>query len=324
MLNKTAPEIVKAAIYCRVSTDDQRERQTIDSQVAALRELAPHWGLEIVDEYLDDGYSGTLPLEGRPAGSRLAEDAKAGRFDVVMFYKLDRLARSLRNFLNIVDFFEEAGVGLRSMTETFDTTNPMGRFAIQMMAAVAELERGTIIERTSLGRARVAALGRWSGGVVPYGYRVDNEGLLDPEWAPRNGCTFSEAQVVQRIFHMLVEERQSANLIAKRLNAEAIPWWRKYHRRDRDEPQYVEKDGAVWWPTNITRIIKSPTYKGIPHLRQQDRTRGSRFGGPKHLAACSVNIDQQPEPIETRNRPRLPAPWTYEVRQLWVDVQRLS
>ena len=109
--------ITRAALYARVSTDDQRDRQTIDAQVTALRELAPHWDLEIVGEYLDDGVSGTLPLEERPAGLRLADDARAGKIDVVIFYKLDRLARSLRHFLNIVDFFEEIGVGLRSMTE---------------------------------------------------------------------------------------------------------------------------------------------------------------------------------------------------------------
>ena len=167
---ETEVKIIRAALYARVSTDDQRERQTIDSQVTALRELAPHWGLELVGEYLDNGVSGTLPLEERPAGLRLTEDARAGKIDVVVFYKLDRLARSLRNFLDIVDFSEEVGVGLRCMTEPFDTTNPVGRFAVQMMAAVAELERGTIIERTSLGRARIAAQGRWTGGIVPYGY----------------------------------------------------------------------------------------------------------------------------------------------------------
>ena len=265
MLDKKGSEstITRAALYARVSTDDQRERQTIDAQVTALRELAPHWDLEIVGEYLDDGVSGTLPLEERPAGLRLADDARAGKIDVVIFYKLDRLARSLRHFLNIVDFFEEIDVGLRSMTETFDTTNPMGRFAVQMMAAVAELERGTIIERTSMGRARVAALGRWSGGVVPFGYHVDSEGFLATEWTPRDGHRFSEAEIIQRIFKELVEDHSSANLIARRLNAERIPWWHKYHRRGTDSPKYVEKDGAVWWPSNITRIIKSPTYKGL-------------------------------------------------------------
>ncbi len=153
---------VRAALYARVSTDDQRGRQTIDNQVDALRGFAPHSGLNIIDEYLDDGISGTIRLEKRPEGARLVEDAKAHKFDVVIFYKLDRLSRSLRNFLDIVDFAEETGIGLRSMTEPFDTTNPMGRFAVQMMAAVAEMERGTIIERTKMGRARAVgtAIGR--------------------------------------------------------------------------------------------------------------------------------------------------------------------
>ena len=87
---ETEVKIIRAALYARVSTDDQRERQTIDSQVTALRELAPHWGLTLVDEYLDNGVSGMLPLEERPAGLRLAEDARAGKIDVVVFYKLDR------------------------------------------------------------------------------------------------------------------------------------------------------------------------------------------------------------------------------------------
>ena len=180
-MKKEAPKIPqRAALYAVVSTDDQRERQTIQSQVDALVGAAPHQGLEIVDQYLDDGWSGTLPMEKRPEGARLVEDAKAKKFDVVFFYKLDRLARSLRKFLDIVDFFEEAGIGLKSMTEPFDTTNPMGRFAVQMMAAVAELERGTIIERTSMGRARIAAQGRWTGGVVPYGYVLDQDRVSDP------------------------------------------------------------------------------------------------------------------------------------------------
>lgn len=113
-----------------VSTDDQRERQTIQGQVDALVGAAPHLGLEIVDHYLDDGVSGTLPMEKRPEGARLIEDARAKKFDVVFFYKLDRLARSLRKFLDIVDFFEEAGIGLKSMTESFDTPYPMAYISL--------------------------------------------------------------------------------------------------------------------------------------------------------------------------------------------------
>ena len=125
MPDKTAvTDIVRAALYARVSTDDQATRGTIEAQINALRQTVPHWGMEIVAEYLDDGVSGTLPLEERTEGSRMADDAQDGKFDVLVFYKVDRLARSLRNFLNIVDFFEDIGVGLRSMTETFDTQLP--------------------------------------------------------------------------------------------------------------------------------------------------------------------------------------------------------
>ncbi len=66
---------LRAALYARVSTDDQRERQTIENQVGALRNFAPPWNMTIVDDYLDDGISGTLPMDKRPQGSRLVEDA---------------------------------------------------------------------------------------------------------------------------------------------------------------------------------------------------------------------------------------------------------
>jgi len=82
---ETEIKIVRAAIYARVSTDDQAERGTIDAQVNALRQTVPHWGMEIVGEYIDDGVSGTLPLEKRAEGSRMAADAEAGAFDVVVF-----------------------------------------------------------------------------------------------------------------------------------------------------------------------------------------------------------------------------------------------
>ena len=74
------PGDLRAALYARVSTDDQRDKQTIDNQVNALRGYAPHSGFAFVDEYLDDGISGTVPLEQRPEGRRMAQDARDGKF----------------------------------------------------------------------------------------------------------------------------------------------------------------------------------------------------------------------------------------------------
>ena len=210
-------------------------------------------------------------MEKRGAGARLMDDARAKKFDVIIFYKLDRLARSLRSFLDIVDFFEEAGIGLKSMTEPFDTTTPMGRFAVQMMAAVAELERGTILERTSLGRARVAAQGRWTGGTVPYGYQLDQEGYLTPDSMPREGYTFSEVEIIQRIFRMLADEGDTAMATARKLNEEGIPVWRKYHTKGQKHPHYKTAPGGRWWASNISRIIRSETYKGTHMWDAKDK-----------------------------------------------------
>ena len=260
---------LRAALYARVSTDDQRERQTIDNQVHALREFAPHWNMTITDDYLDDGISGTIPMNKRPEGARLQEDAKSNKFDVVIFYRLDRLARSLRNFLDIVDFFEAEEIGLRSMTETFDTTNPMGRFAIQMIAAVAELERGTILERTRMGRERIATQGKWAGGVVPFGYVVNAEGHLKADWTPRNGQQQSEVEIVQRIFNEIVYDKSTARAIAARLNLEGIPIYRKYQPRGQAEPRYKKRSNGMWWTTDITRLIRAETYKGTHIFKAQ-------------------------------------------------------
>lgn len=258
----TMPEIIRAAIYARVSTDDQAERGTIDAQVHALRQTVPHWGMEIVGEYLDDGYSGTLALEKRPEGARLMEDAKAGKIDVVAFLKTDRLARSLRHLLDIVDYFDGTGVTLRCVQEPFDTQTPVGRMIVQMMGSFAEMERATILARTSMGRERIARDGRWTGGGVPYGYHVDTNGYLVVAETPRKGYQFSEAEIIGRIFNWVADEKETARGVAKKLNAEGIPAWKKSQRRGMPEPDYRTSKSGLWWPTQVANIIRSTTYRG--------------------------------------------------------------
>src|SRR5215213_11643759 len=100
-ISEDTPETGQAlAIYARVSTEDQAERETIQSQLGFLRGFVNLHGLPVAGEYIDDGISGTVPLAERPEGQRLAVDAKAGRFGVVLVYRIDRLGRSLRSLLN--------------------------------------------------------------------------------------------------------------------------------------------------------------------------------------------------------------------------------
>jgi site-specific DNA recombinase len=168
------------ALYMRVSSEDQAERSTIEGQRDFLRSYAELMGLVVAGEYADNGISGTIPLGQRPAGHQLLEDAKLGRFGTVLSYRVDRLGRSLSALLDAYNTLTGMGIVLRSATEPFDTSTPMGSFVFQLLGSLAELERSTIAGRMAMGRARVNRDGRWTNGPVPYGYELDADGRLCP------------------------------------------------------------------------------------------------------------------------------------------------
>ncbi len=134
--------------------------------------------------------TGTNPLELRPEGSKLLKDAKAGEIELLLIYKLDRLGRSARVILNFVYELEQYGVKIRSMTEPFDTSDASGRFLLNILAAVADLE--TILERFSQGVDRAARQGKWLGDIIPFGYTVNEEGFLEVKEDKLPGSAYSE------------------------------------------------------------------------------------------------------------------------------------
>ena len=129
--SKTAPGSV--ALYLRVSTEEQRERQSIDTQREFGAKYTDLHELKVQQVYADDGISGTVPLEKRPEGHRVLQAARRGEFNQLLIYKLDRLGRDTRLTLNAVAELEKHGVHVRSMTEKFDTgsvlrsTSPAGQ-----------------------------------------------------------------------------------------------------------------------------------------------------------------------------------------------------
>src|SRR5438105_3526386 len=165
----TTPQPIDAsgnmALYMRVSSEDQAERGTIGSQRDFLRQFAHLYVLSVIDEYEDDGITGTLPLSQRPAGRRLLDDARQGRFGCVLVYRVDRLGRSLTALLDAHTVLSQTGITIRSATEPFDTSTSIGTFLFQLLGSLAELEKSTITERMSLGRDRVVRNGAWPGGV---------------------------------------------------------------------------------------------------------------------------------------------------------------
>jgi DNA invertase Pin-like site-specific DNA recombinase len=147
----------KAAIYVRVSTSDQR----VESQLYDLRELAAQRGIEVVQEYQDCGISGSKAR--RPGLDALMQDARRKKFSVVLVSALDRVARSVRHFLQVIDELESLGVVFISRREQVDTSGMMGRLFLTLIGSIAELESDLIRERVRAGMRRAKLEGRQIG-----------------------------------------------------------------------------------------------------------------------------------------------------------------
>ncbi|KOC49965.1 recombinase family protein, partial [Clostridium botulinum] len=251
------------AIYCRVSTEDQQERKTIENQIDFAQKYCDLHELSIFKIYKEDGVSGTIPLEDRPEGKQLIEDAKNNKFDTLLLYKLDRLGRSARITLNSIHTLEELNVQIKSMTEPFDTSSPSGRFMITMLAGVADLERSTILERMWLGANRAAKEGKWLGGIVPYGYFVNEDKYLEINNNAIPGINLSEADIIKLIFNLTVENHYSTVKICDYLNSLNIPTSYKKNNRQLNKGKRKVNVSGIWRPTTISRILRNKTYKGI-------------------------------------------------------------
>ncbi|PYS52723.1 MAG: resolvase [Acidobacteria bacterium] len=143
----------------RVST--KNHGQTTETQAVALREYAAHRGFEIVEEYRDEGISGSK--DSRPALDRLMKDARARHFDVVIVARFDRFARSVSHLLRALDEFNHLGIDFVSLSESIDTSTPMGKMIFTVLGAVAELERNLIKERVHMGISRARKEGKQLG-----------------------------------------------------------------------------------------------------------------------------------------------------------------
>lgn len=171
-----------AALYIRVSTDAQREEgYSIDAQKEMLSAYCVSRQISDYEFYIDGGFTGSNI--DRPEMQRLIGDIKLGRISHVIVYKLDRLSRSQKDTLYLIeDVFNPHGVSFVSLNENMDTSTPIGRAMLGIMSAFAQLERETIRERTRMGMKERVKNGYWpGGGKVPFGYDYDREkGILVP------------------------------------------------------------------------------------------------------------------------------------------------
>jgi site-specific DNA recombinase len=165
---------MRAAIYIRVSSDEQiKEGFSIEAQKALLERKCVEWNYTVTQIYNDEGYSAKNTK--RPALQQLIKDAENKAFDVVVYWRLDRLTRSSKDFHKLVEQLNHYDVGIKSASEAIDTTTAIGRFQLELSVSLAQLERETISERVTFVMQEGVRQGRWHGGPVPYGYAWDGQ-----------------------------------------------------------------------------------------------------------------------------------------------------
>ena len=186
---------VRCAIYTRVSTDHGLEQDfnSLDAQYDAsqayIRSQA-HAGWTLLRARYDDGGFSGGNTE-RPALQRLLEDVRAGKVDVIVVYKVDRLTRSLADFAKLVELFDQHGVSFVSVTQQFNTTTSMGRLTLNVLLSFAQFEREVTSERIRDKIAASKRKGLWVGGMAPLGYETKDRRIIAVE---------EEAERVRTIF----------------------------------------------------------------------------------------------------------------------------
>ena len=225
---------MRAAIYTRVSTEDQaKEGFSLDAQLKRLEAYCRARGWTVAARYVEEGQSGRTV--NRPAYRAMM--AAMEDWDLILVMKMDRIHRNSVNFTLMMDELRRHGKEFNSLQESFDTTTAMGRFVMDIMQRIAQLESEQIGERVHMGMQKKARDGDLHlGSAHPYGYEYRNgELLVIPQ----------EAAVVEKMFHWR-EQGLSYQRIADSLNQASVP----------------SKRGGAWSRQSVWKVVNNPLYKG--------------------------------------------------------------
>ncbi len=233
---------IRAALYARVSTEEQADQgYSLAAQLQMLRDFCEVFEMDIAGEYVDDGYSGTNTR--RPAYRRMFSPDERQRWDALVVIKMDRIHRNSKNFMLMIEDLSKNGQSFFSTTERIDTTTAVGRFAMDVIQRIAQLESEQIGERTKFGMIQKA---EQKDGIMgfqpPYGYSIaDGELISIPE----------EQIVVKRIFGSYLEN-STLDEIASELNSSFIR----------------TRNGNQWNKYNLRNILHNPVYAGYMHWEE--------------------------------------------------------
>lgn len=260
----------RVVYYERVSSEDQKERETILNQAEDLAmRLDQDPEVVVVDRYIDDGISGTLDLKDRPEGRRLLQDAAAGRFDEVWIWKLDRIGRDDIDPLVVRRDLNRLGVRLCALHDNIE-----GSLEYAVRVAIAAEERRTFLLRTDAGRNRAARDGRYAGGIVPLGYKVEGKNpqarLVPSDALMWNGLT--EADVVRWMYGKLAVDGWSCAQLTAEMRLLGIPTaYQKDGRGVRGK-----RTQQIWRPNRVYCLLKNTIYRGELQYGRHTKRPGGR------------------------------------------------
>lgn len=226
---------MRVALYLRASTLKQSEDgYSLDYQREILYNYVKAREWEIVGEYEDAGESGRTIK--RPAFNRMLKDAKLGKFETVLVYKLDRFSRSLQDLINVINLLKEEGVYVWSVTQSYDERTPEGRLMRNMLGSFAQFESEMIGVRVKDGMSKRAREGSWNTS-PPFGYNILDKKLIINQ---------SESKIVKDIYKKYMNGA-SMDLIAKNLNENGVK----------------TKRNGKWNANTVRRILHNPIYCGF-------------------------------------------------------------
>lgn len=231
----------KCYIYTRVSTMVQTEGYSLDAQQEKLRRYAEYKNLEIAGEYCDAGKSGKS-IKGRPAFQQMMEDVVSQKDDIsyVLVFKLSRFGRNAADVLKSLQLLQDYEVDLVSVDDAIDSSTQGGRLTLAILSAVAEIERENITVQFQLGKMQKLKEGGWPGGPIPYGYRKEEDGLIQYP---------SEAEIVKLIFDRYLQDGMLATTIVRYLN-------------DNGFTRMVKGKASPFKYDFVTTVLDNPVYCG--------------------------------------------------------------
>jgi site-specific DNA recombinase len=298
---KTNQELLKVALYARVSSEEQKQGHTIDSQITELRQFAAQREWPVAEVYSDEAWSGAALA--RPALDRMRDDARKQSFDAVLINDVDRLARDVTHLGIIKRDLERLGV--RVIFRKIPSENsPTNNLLVNILGSFAEFEREMIMDRTRRGRRhKVETRQQFIGAIAPFGYRYlpatpngfEGELQVNPE----------EAMVVRKMFEWVDTEGVTARDVAVRLTREGM------------RPR---RGGKVWQRSSVLRVLHGTSYTGTWYYNKNQ---------PCHRRSLVPNIEPQGPKTSLRIRPReewipvaLPESLKIISQERWQRVQQ--